>query len=138
MTLYKLKASTIDVDFTGPAKDIELFRKAVKLVQPGFKVDSWEDGRVFSQTLPSDYLERSTMVKTLKNIELRALAPIDVVVTKLGRFDGRDAEDIKACIAGFKLKKKEIINRAKKVQYAGNESLYEYNLGSAMKESFPN
>jgi len=138
MTLYKLKASTIDVDFTGPGEDIELFRNAANLVQSGFKVDSWKDGQVFSQALPSDYLANSTLIKKMKNIELRALAPIDIVVTKIGRLDGRDAEDIKACIAGFKLRKKAIISRAKNVQYVGNESLYEYSLSSAMKEFFPN
>jgi hypothetical protein len=138
MTLYKLKASTIDVDFTGPGEDIELFRRAASLVQSGFKVDSWKDGQVFSQALPSDYLANSALIKRLKNIELRALSPIDIVVTKIGRLDARDAEDIKACIAARKLKKREIINRAKKVQVAGKEDLYEYNLASVIKEFFPN
>jgi hypothetical protein len=92
---------------------------------------------VFSQALPPDYLEKSTLIKTLKNIELRALSPIDIVVTKIGRLDERDVDDIKACITEYKLKKKDIVSRAKSVQVAGNESVYEYNLDSAMREFFP-
>jgi hypothetical protein len=81
LTLYGLKPSTIDVDFTGPAEDIACFRKVVNLVQPGFRVDAWEDGRVFSQILPSDYLARSRRIVKLGKIELRVLSPVDIVVT---------------------------------------------------------
>ncbi len=136
MTLYRKKPSTIDVDLTGPARDIELFRKAVHLVQPGFKIDSWPNGQVFSQLLPSDYLRKSRRIKTLRNIELRALAPVDIVVTKIGRLDGRDYDDIKACIKGFKLSKRAITQRAKRVQYAGNQKLYEHNLDTVTTDFF--
>jgi len=69
MTLYKLKPSTIDVDFTGPTKDIDLFMKAIGRVQPGFTVHVWPNGQVSSQFLPSDYLTKSRRVKVLRNIE---------------------------------------------------------------------
>jgi len=59
MTLYGLKPSTVDVDFTGPAEDVGLFVKAVRRVQPGFRVDAWPNGQIFSQFLPSDYLRKS-------------------------------------------------------------------------------
>ena len=39
LTLYRAKASTRDVDFTGPAKDVKLFQEAVRATQPGFRVD---------------------------------------------------------------------------------------------------
>ncbi|OLD78276.1 hypothetical protein AUF62_02840 [archaeon 13_1_20CM_52_20] len=96
LTLYRAKASTIDVDFTGPAKDVELFQKAVNATQPGFKVHVWPDGQVFSQFLPDDYLRKSKRIRSLKNIDLRALAPADIVVTKTGRLDLRDIDDIEA------------------------------------------
>ena len=136
MTLYRKKPSTIDVDLTGTAKDIVLFRKAVHLVQPGFKVDSWPNGQVFSQLLPSDYLRKSRRIKTMRNIELRALAPVDIVVTKIGRLDERDYDDIKACIKGFKLSRRAITQRAKRVQYAGNQKLYEHNLDTVTTDFF--
>ncbi len=87
LNLYHVKASTIDVDFTGPAQDVELFQMAVNATQPGFKVHVWPDGQVFSQFLPDDYLGKSKRISSLKNIELRALAPADIVVTKVGRLD---------------------------------------------------
>lgn len=136
LTLYRLKPSTIDVDFTGPARDIGLFNSAVQISQPGFKVDTWPDGQVFSQFLPSNYLTRSKRLKRLKKIELRALAPVDIVVTKMGRLDQRDYDDIKACIQGFKLSKRAIIQRASLVQYAGNESIYNRNLETITSDFF--
>lgn len=131
MTLYRLKPSTIDVDFTGPGKDIDLFRRAVRLVQAGFKVDTWPNGQVFSQFLPPDYLRKSKPIKThLQSIKLKALQPLDIVVTKLGRLDERDFDDIKACIEEFKLSKGMIIRRARQVHYVGNERVFEQNLRS--------
>jgi len=136
LTLYRLKQSTIDADFTGPRKDIGLFRRAVRLAQPGFKVDAWPDGQVFSQSLPSDYLRKSRRIKMLRNVELRALAPVDIVATKIGRLDERDSDDIKACIKEFKLSKRAVILRAKRVQYAGNEMVFEHNLRTVTTEFF--
>lgn len=128
MTLYGLKPSTIDVDFTGPAGDVDSFLKAVKRVQPGFRVDAWPNGQVFSQFLPGDYLTRSRRIKTVGNIELRALAPVDIVVTKIGRLDARDSDDIKACIKRFRLGRSAIARRAKRVHYVGNQKVFDTNL----------
>jgi len=136
MTLYKLKSSTIDLDFTGPARDITLFNKAVRLSQPGFKVDTWPDGQVFSQFLPSDYLRKSRHLRKVGKIELRALAPVDLVVTKIGRLDERDYDDIEACIRGSKLAKRTIVQRAERVQYVGNEAVYKDNLETVTKGFF--
>jgi hypothetical protein len=66
LTLYRAKASTLDVDFTGPAKDVELFQKAAKATQPGFRVDVWPNGQVFSQFLPEDYLRKSKRISSLR------------------------------------------------------------------------
>lgn len=137
MTLYELKPSTIDVDFTGPGADLDLFKAAVKRIQPGFRVDTWPDGQVFSQFLPPDYLKKSEPIKTrLRKIELRALDPVDIVVTKLGRLDGRDFDDIKACVEARRLTKRRIIDRAKGVQYAGSQRVYDQNLEAVTRELF--
>jgi len=58
LTLLKAKASTIDVDFTIPNEDYALFKETLRVIPHGFKVDCWEDGMVFSQILPDDYLSR--------------------------------------------------------------------------------
>lgn len=108
MTLLNLKPSTVDIDFTAPSEDLAEFRKALKSVSHGFKVDTWPDGTVFSQTLPQDYLDKSIKIKTLRKIQLRTLQPVDIVVTKIGRLDNRDLQDIGTCIKRFKLAKKQI------------------------------
>ena len=63
MTLHNAKASTIDVDFTIPAGDYSEFHRVLDLVPHGFKVDTWNNGMVFSQDLPEDYLEKSKPVR---------------------------------------------------------------------------
>ncbi len=133
MTLYGLKPSTIDVDLTGPAEDVALLVKAVKRLQPGFRVDAWPNGQVFSQFLPSDYLSKSRRIKRLSKIDLRALAPVDIVVTKIGRLDERDLDDIKACVKKFKLGKGAIVRRAKRIEYAGNRKVFDNNLETVLE-----
>jgi len=138
MTLLNLKPSTLDVDFTGPADSIRELESALERLQPGFKVDRWPDGMVFSQTLPDDYLRKSIPIKTtLKHIKLRALQPLDIVATKIGRLDKRDWEDIEQCIRRFKLTRSRIKHRAEQVDYVGNEKIYESNVESILARFFP-
>lgn len=130
MTLLDLKPSTIDIDFTGPYDDIAEFNRIQNGIPHGFKIDTWSDGMVFSQGLPDDYLKKSIAIKTkkLKKINLKALHPVDIIVTKIGRLNDRDVQDIRDCIKKFKLGKNQIAKRAGAVQYAGNERVYEDNL----------
>lgn len=137
MTLPDLKPSTIDIDFTGPREDITEFNKVQKSIPHGFEVHTWTNGMVFSQQLPSDYLKCSIPIETkLKETDLRALHPVDIVVTKIGRLNERDVQDIKSCIKNFKLKKNQISKRAKMILYAGNEEVYETNLQSVLERLF--
>src|SRR4030042_5179530 len=87
MTLLDLKPSTIDVDFTIPSNDKPAFDKALANIPHGLKIHAWSDGFVFSQILPDDYLEKSIEIANFKRILLKALHPIDIVVTKIGRLD---------------------------------------------------
>lgn len=136
MTLLKVKRSTRDINFTGPGKDIDLFKRVLKTVPHGMKVDTWADGRIFSQFLPSDYMMKSVKVKQFKNIDLRALHPLDIVVTKVGRLDERDERDIRDCIRAFRLSKSDVEGRAHHVEYVGNLENYEYQLHLAMRRCF--
>ncbi|AFU57892.1 hypothetical protein Ngar_c09500 [Candidatus Nitrososphaera gargensis Ga9.2] len=137
MTLLDLKPSTIDIDFTGPHEDIAEFNRVQKSIPHGFEVQTWTNGMVFSQQLPDDYLKNSIPIKTkLKKTDLRALHPVDIVATKIGRLNERDIQDIESCIKKFKLKKSQISKRAKMVQYAGNEMVYENNLQYVLKGFF--
>jgi hypothetical protein len=128
MTLLDLKTSTIDVDFTIPSKDRPIFDKALAKVPHGFKIDAWSDGLVFSQILPDDYLEKSVEIANFQHILLRALQPIDIVVTKIGRLDDRDVQDIEACIKRFNISRRQIEERAAAIHYVGNEEIYRNNL----------
>ncbi len=137
MTLHNAKASTIDVDFTIPGEDFDEFQRVLNLVPHGFKVDMWNDGMVFSQDLPEDYLTKSKPVRTkMKNMALRVLDPVDIIVTKVGRLNDRDKEDIATCIKKFKITKVQIKKRAKQVVYIGREENYEINLNHVMKRFF--
>lgn len=137
MTLLDLKPSTIDIDFTIPSDYYQEFQNAIDSVSHGFKIDTWPDGMVFSQSLPEDYLNKSTDIKTkLKNIRLKALHPVDIVVTKIGRLNNRDLQDIEACIQKYNISKKQIEHRAREIDYVGNEKFYASNLKYVLEKFY--
>jgi hypothetical protein len=136
MTLLDLKPSTIDIDFTIPHKDLPEFNKTQTRMPHGFKIHTYTDGTIFSQTLPEDYLERSIKITDFKHVHLRALHPIDIVVTKIGRLDERDLQDIEECIKKYHISRNQIEERAANVQYAGKEENYLYNLQIVLQRFF--
>ena len=95
MTLLDLKPSTIDIDFTIPAVDRVEFEQVLKNNPPGYRVDRWTDGYIYCQKLPKDYLEKSIRIKEFSRILLRALHPLDIVVTKIGRLTKETSKTLK-------------------------------------------
>ncbi len=137
MTLHNSKTSTIDVDFTIPTESFSEFHRVLDLIPHGFRVDTWNNGMVFSQALPDDYLKKSKPIRTkMKNMKLRALDPLDIIVTKIGRLNERDKEDIATCIKKSKITKAQIEKRSKQVIYVGREENYEINLNHVIKNFF--
>ncbi|MBN1244757.1 hypothetical protein JXA31_04100 [Candidatus Bathyarchaeota archaeon] len=138
MTLLDLKPSTIDIDFTIPSSDLPEFERALKNNPPGFKVDRWADGYVFCQSLPDDYLDKSIEIKEYSHISLRALNPVDIIVTKIGRLNHRDIQDIETCITAFKITKDQITARAALVSptYVPREEDYLYHLERVIQKFF--
>jgi len=138
MTLLDLKPSTMDIDFTIPSSDLPEFERALKNNPPGFKVDRWTDGYVFCQSLPDDYLEKSIKIKQYSHISLRALNPLDIIVTKIGRLNQRDIQDIETCIKAYKISKDDIKARAALVSptYITKEEDYLYHLNWVIKKFF--
>jgi hypothetical protein len=126
MTLLDLRPSTIDIDFTIPGCDRLDFEQALKSNPPGYRVDRWTDGCIFCQTLPKDYLEKSIRIKEFSHIVLRALQPVDIIVTKIGRLNARDLQDIEACIKRANVSEAETKERALLVvkTYIGPEEDY--------------
>jgi len=86
--------------------------------------------------LPNDYLKRSRNIRKMRHIRLKALHPVDIVVTKIGRLDNRDKQDIRACINKFKLTKTRVTKRAKKINYVGRDENYQINLRHVLKNCF--
>ncbi len=111
MTLLDLKPSTVDIDFTIPGCDRVEFEQALKNNPPGYRVDRWTDGCIFCQTSPNDYLEKSIKIKEFSHISLRALQPLDIIITKIGRLNARDIQDIEACIKKTNVSETEIRER---------------------------
>lgn len=136
MTLLDLKPSTIDVDFDLNDEDADELERALKTVPHGFRIDIFSNGLIFSQQLPEDHFRKSIPVKTFKNIVLYALHPLDIVLTKTGRLNERDLQDIGACIEKFKLTGEQIDERAKLVEYIGREENYRANLRYVLKKFF--
>ncbi len=134
LTLLGLKSSTIDIDFCIESKDKEFFKFDKK-----FRVDLFLDGYIFSEQLPDDYVKKSSKIKTnFKNIDLRALSLIDIIVTKAARYNARDEEDIASIIKLSEIKKEELEERYKEVResFAGNTNDYDYNFDIILKRHF--
>lgn len=134
LTLMDVKRSTRDVDFTGPGPAIAALRGIVRGLKPGFKVDAWPDGQVFLVTLPSDYLERARPARRFRRIELRHLHPVDLVVTKVARFDERDQEDVEAAVRRFSIEPRAVAARAARISYAGNGEVFQANLDVLLRK----
>jgi hypothetical protein len=134
LALLDLKAPTEHLDFTGPEQDISLFNRiGVTLPPRGYQVHTWDNGMVFGLQLPDDYLKTSLPVNAgLARIDLRALHPLDIVVTRIDRLRESDMRYMKACIKQFKLSKNQISKRARSLGRVRNESEFESNLESIL------
>lgn len=136
LVLLDVKPSTRDVDFTGPEPSIEAFDEVLDRIPHGFKVDTWDSGYTFTTGLPDDYLDRARSpdaAARLEHIDLRTLDPVDVVVTKIGRFNERDRDDIRRTVETFDLDPAEIQGRAENVEIVVHEETFEHNLEVATK-----
>lgn len=136
MTLLDLKSSTRDIDFTIPSDHRKEYDKAISSVPHGLKIDVWEDGWVFSQGLPPDYLEKSIKIHEFDKILLLALNPVDIVVTKIGRLNDKDIQDVEICIKKSQLTKSEILKRGNSTEYVGDRKNYDYNLNYVISHFF--
>ena len=91
-----------------------------------------------AKTLPKDYLEKSIKIKDFSHIALRALQPVDIIVTKIGRLNARDMQDIEACIKKANVSETEIKERSMLLvqSYVGPEEDYLYHLNLVLDKFF--
>lgn len=143
MTLLNLKISTIDIDFTAPQPDKSEFERVMKVLEPGVRIDFYTDGLIYSQQLPNDYIKKSILIDlpkgyNIKNTVLKALNPIDIIITKIARLNARDRDDIRECIKRYRPAKEEIRTRARSVlkSYHANEAVYKMNLKSVLNSHY--
>lgn len=137
MTLVDAKSSTTDIDFTIPKEHYNEFERVKNTLQPGFRLDVFLDDAVFSTFLPDDYLEKSRPIEAnFQNIDLRALDPTDIIITKIGRLNARDIQDIETCITKFQITRKQIEQRANETDYVGNEQVFNENLDAVLRRFF--
>ncbi|MBN2423366.1 hypothetical protein JXB41_09145 [Candidatus Woesearchaeota archaeon] len=137
MTLLGLKSSTRDVDFCIESKDANIFKKHIK--SDLFKVDLFYEGFIFSEQLPEDYINKSNQLKIgLKNIDLRTLSLIDIIITKAARYNERDEEDIAAIAKLKKINKNELLKRFNQIidTYAGRKQDFEYQFALIVRRHF--
>lgn len=137
LTLLEVKTSTVDIDFSFPNRDFDEFNKAVAILPKlGYRIDSFSDGAIFGIILPDDYLRKSMPIKKFKRIELRALHPIDIVVTKIGRLNQRDKQDIEDTVRYFGLSESQLADRASQLVLAAGEEQYNANLSQLLNAIF--
>lgn len=109
MTLQGLKDSTIDVDFNIPNQaEYEHFKKTLekigfknirpggmnlKVISPnGIILDIFSENYIFCVKLVEPI--NSVEIRKFKKIEVRAINPYDLIITKTARSDTRDYDDI--------------------------------------------
>lgn len=137
LTLLDAKPATLDIDFTGPARSIDAFHEAASEHAHGYAIDTWPDGTVFMVNLPADYLERSHATDAdLDRVDLRALDPVDLVVTKIARLNQRDRDDIRTTRTRFDITVEQVRRRAEEITYVGSQAGYEANLEAAIRRCF--
>lgn len=138
LTLMNLKESTKDIDLCVEKSDYELLRKAIP--KDKFRADIFQDGYIFCLQLPEDYIKLSKDYekKIFKNILLKLLNPLDIIITKAARYNARDEEDIALIINKISINKDKLIKRFKEASltFAGSDNNFSYNFKIMLKRYF--
>ena len=92
---------------------------------------------VFTEVLPEDYVQMASDYESgLDKINVKILAPIDIVCSKISRLDDADMEDIKDCIVHYRITKEQLKKRARQYLQVGNEGIFAKNLDYILKNTF--
>lgn len=139
-TLYGLKESTKDVDFCALSKDDQdLIRSISEKTSKAFRLDLFREGHSFILQLPEDYAAKSRPIKeSFKNLIVKLLSPIDIILTKTSRLNERDLEDIRALVSKKRIDKKRLIKRYEMVKetYAASNMAFHERFEQVIKEFF--
>lgn len=126
LTLLAKKDSTKDVDFCfvtqNNLNNFKILSKRLgyeiqspnRLCKNEILIDLYSNGYIFAVQLESDYLERALFIKKFSNIEIFALSPIDLVITKTARLNQRDVGDIEVILKNYNINQSELFERYRK------------------------
>lgn len=146
MTYMGLRKHSIDVDFFYDGmSDDKLCEVVEKLSEDfnGARIDAWStkkmlisDGRMNKLELPADYLDicSDPEEEGFKNIKLKILSPIDIVLTKVGRLADKDLQDIKTLVEEYNIPRQALEQRYQLYLqgYDGNPKRMKENFKSLM------
>ena len=140
MTLYGLKEATKDVDFCVQTKgDWAAIQSAAKKTRSNFRLDLFQGGHIYALQLPDNYAKKAQPIKTkLRNLEVRLLSPIDIIITKTARLNERDIEDIRTLVSKKRVDKKKLMERFGLVKgsYVASDRDFQARFEQVMKEFF--
>lgn len=129
LTLLGIKTATIDIDFDTSSSDYQTLKKTIDELRPGYRIDLFTGGMIFSQQLPPDYLQKCIKIPAkLQNIDLHTICPLDIILSKTGRLNERDIQDIKTVMEKFEIRPSQVRKRGRKIGYVGNNANYTQNL----------
>lgn len=123
LTLLNKKSSTKDIDICFlNESDEKIFLKtaerlgykiqsARKLIEQDLVIDYYCNGYIFCVQLEGDYFEKAIEIRKMQKLELYALNPLDLVITKTARLNDRDQDDIKTILSSYPIDQKELVER---------------------------
>jgi hypothetical protein len=122
LTLLGKKASTKDIDFcfvqdsdkksfVKIARRLGYISESARLVCRDLTIDVYSNGYIFCVQLPSDYAANAVKIREMQKIDLFALSPLDLIITKASRFNDRDKEDILTIIDAYDVSLQELVSR---------------------------
>ena len=140
MTFHGLKESTKDVDCCVQTRgDWEAVKSAARRISSTFRLDLLQGGFIYTLQLPDDYAKKARPMKTkLRNLEVRLLSRIDIIITKTARLNERDIEDIRALVSKKRVDKKKLIERFSLVKdsFVASDRDFQARFEQVIKEFF--
>lgn len=133
LNLIGLKNETLDIDFIIES-DSNLLHAivTVAILNLGYETQIQRRGKIVTYNLPSNYVEKSITAdinKNFKNLTILILSPLDILISKLGRYVDKDIEDIARILLTCRYPLEQIEARFKEFydKYGGDKKQFTAN-----------
>ncbi|MBI4145855.1 hypothetical protein HY489_00800 [Candidatus Woesearchaeota archaeon] len=140
LNLLDIKQGTYDVDLMIEHDDVVLKAEITAIIYKlGFETQIQDKGTVVMFDLPPDYAYKSLASEfnaLFKNLKLLVLSPIDILITKLGRYAQKDKIDIENIVLRYRPMWEEIEQRFAIFleKYHGNKKQLQKNFNTFKKQ----